>query len=172
MKFITDKIAWTDAMKDYSRDVITNKFSNIIDNVDDVEIKLSRIKNKFIKVTLSTGSYTAQHVGNDFYATIVKVCNNLKSIIVKNKQKSQYIDKFNPELFNVDSESDFSNISDEFIIAKEKIFDLNPITTKEAILNLHKTDYPFYVYKDSKSDDKLCIVYRRYNGTLGRIICR
>lgn len=176
MKYITDKISWSESMKNHAESKLKDIFDNKIDSnmLTAAEFKLSKLNSDKIKVTITIGNYSAQEISEDFYAAITAVCKKIKSIIIKNRQREKYINKDQKSFIydDIDFECDNSEVEDYFVIAKEKIFDLNPIHTKDAIINLDKTDNPFYVYKDISENNNICVIYRRYNGTLGRIICK
>ena len=171
MKFITDKIEWTEAMKDSAEELVGLKLSRLVDNWKDATVTLKKLNKDKIKVALSLDLFRAQEVGTDFYSVMSKVASTLKQIIRNHKKK--YVDKkrnlqidmyeFLPE------EEDEYDITD--YVSKEKIFDLKPTTLEISLEEFEQTDYPFYVFKDAKDNNTITIIYRRFDDTYGIIRC-
>ena len=163
MKFTTDKIVWTDAMKEMATETLVKKLDRLIDPTDAI-IKLTRVNDENIKVTLSLDSFRAQAINSDFYMAMLDAAAILKTIIIKHKAKYKDHTIKTPVI-----ETDLKDIE---LISKEKIFDLSPISVDEAVRAFEQTDYEFYVYKDIDNDNAITIIYKRFNNTYGSIVCR
>ena len=169
MRFNTDKIEWTESMKEFAESVITKKLDRVIENPSDAEIKITKLNEDELKLTLCVAGLRAQVVDSDFYMAVTAVAAKIKSIATKAKAK-----KANPRYKQI-SMADLG-VFDEVeqlpdLISKEKTFELKPTTIECAIDELECTDYPFYVFKDADADDIISIIYRRYNNTYGLIRC-
>jgi len=169
MKFISDKIPFTPAMKTFVEETIEKKLSRVIPEPRSVEVKLTKLNNDDFKVDLSINKFRAQATCIDFYAAFAKATNTLKKIIIKNNKKQK--DKEEKEHLDI---FDFGVEDTEPIkpISKEKIFDLVPITIEEAIDELEHTDYVFYVFRNKDDNNNVSIIYRRHSDEYGLIKCR
>lgn len=178
MKFTTDKIQWTDSMKEFAEVTLSKKLDRLVDDVSRCDLKISKLNDDSIKVEISLPKFRAQAIHSDFYAAVVEAASKLKSIISRNKRKrsdnSKYkqLSIFDPEVC--------PEIADEVaaaediylnLISKEKIFELTPMTLADAVEMFECTDYPFFVYKDIDDNNNIGVIYKRFGNTLGLIRC-
>ena len=87
MKFTTDKIQWTDSMKEFAEVALSKKLDRLIDDVSKCELKISKLNDDNIKVEVSIPKFRAQAIHSDFYAAVIEAASKLKSIISRNKRK-------------------------------------------------------------------------------------
>lgn len=178
MKFTTDKIQWTDSMKEFAEVALSKKLDRLIDDVSKCELKISKLNDDNIKVEVSIPKFRAQAIHSDFYAAVIEAASKLKSIISRNKRKLSDNSKYK-QLSIFDSEAcseidDAAVAADDIylnLISKEKIFELSPMTLTEAVEMFECTDYPFFVYKDIDDGNNIAIIYKRFGNTLGLIRC-
>ena len=177
MKFTTDKIQWTESMKDFAEITLAKKLDRLVDDTSVCDLKVSRLNDDAVKVEISMPSFRAQAVHNDFYAAVVEAASKLKSIISRNRSKKKNRDYAEPEQISIfDLVDEVDEIDDEDnsylkMISKEKIFNLTPMTLEDAINMFECTDYPFFVYKDTDDDNNIAVIYKRFGNTLGIIRC-
>ena len=172
MKFTTNKILWTDSMKEFAEITLNKKLDRIIDNVNDCDVKISKVSDETVKVEVSLPDFRAQATHSDFYAAIVEAASKLKSIITRRKKKlsmksnCKQISMFdiNPSIVEEDPEI-------LKLISKEKTFNLTPMTLTDAVEMFECTDYPFFVYRDIDDENNIAIIYKRFGNTLGLIRC-
>lgn len=177
MKFTTDKIQWTDSMKDFAEMTLAKKLDRLVDDISICDLKVSRLNDDIVKVEISMPNFRAQAVHSDFYAAMVEAASKLKSIISRNKSKKKRHETSEPQQLSIfDSADEVDEVEDEDnsylkMISKEKIFNLTPMTLDDAINMFECTDYPFFVYKDIDDDNNLAVIYKRFGNTLGIIRC-
>ena len=66
---------------------------------------------------------------------------------------------------------DDSEEDEEIVIAKRKVFDLQPMDEEEAILQMEMLGHNFFVYHDMDTDN-VNVVYKRKNNEYGIIETR
>lgn len=160
MKFITDNVEWTDAMKVSAATSLEKKLGKTGIDFSEAEIKLSKIKDYEFKVEVNIANFRAHAIDKDFYNGMNKVSVKIKSLILKHKKLYKH-NKIREQILTEPSS----------VLAKDKEFILEPISLDDAIINLNYTDYSFYTYWDL-DEDCVCILYTRYDGTIGRIKCK
>lgn len=177
MKFTTDKIQWTESMKDFAEMTLTKKLDRLIDDISICDLKVSRLNDDAVKVEISMPNFRAQAVHADFYAAVVEAASKLKSIISRNRSKKKRHDVGTPEQLSIFDSIDVIDDADEEnnpyinLISKEKVFNLTPMTLEDAINMFECTDYPFFVYKDIDDGNNIAVIYKRFGNTLGIIRC-
>ena len=167
MRFISDKITFTPAMKLFAVETLEKKLSRLMSIPEDADLKLTRLSNEKIKVDLSVDRFRAQAIAKDFYIAVMDAATKIKAIIIKHNKKDA--DKTKVKVTAIDTPIDLDKLD---LISKEKIFELKPITIREAINELEYTDYIFYVFKNIDDDNNISIVYKRHVDDYGLIKCR
>ena len=178
MKFTTDKIQWTESMKEFAEVTLAKKLDRLVDDVSICDLKISRLNDDSIKVEISLPNFRAQAIHSDFYAAVVEAASKLKSIISRNKRKRTDGSRYRQlTIFDTPEADDISDATMRAqdacleMISKEKIFELTPMTLSEAIDMFDCTDYPFFVYKDIDDNNNIAVIYKRFGNTLGLIRC-
>ena len=180
MKFTTDKIQWTDSMKEFAEVTLSKKLDRLVDDVSKCDLKISKLNDEVVKVEISFSKFRAQATHSDFYAAVVEAASKLKSIIARNKRKlndgSRYkqLSIFDPEIcqdLEIDDSIDSAVLPYAALISKEKVFELTPMSLADAIDMFECTDYPFFVYKDIDDGNNIAVLYKRFGDTLGLIRC-
>lgn len=175
MKFTTDKIQWTESMKDFAEMTLAKKLDRLVDDISICDLKVSKLNNDAVKVEISMPSFRAQAIHNDFYAAVVEAASKLKSIISRNRSKKKRHDSEMPKQISIFDSVDMIDDEDEnpylSLISKEKVFNLTPMTLEDAINMFECTDYPFFVYKDIDDNNNIAVIYKRFGDTLGIIRC-
>lgn len=172
MRFISDKISWTESMKEFMSEIMTKRLDRLVDSPLDFEAKISKLNDLSVKVEVSHGQFRAQSNHFDFYTAGAAAASKLQSIIVRYKKK---ISKKNSEpcdgICIFDSlDPDDVEVNDD-LISKEKTFNLVPMSIEDALLLFDCTDYPFFVFKDIDDNDKVAVLYRRNETAFGIIRC-
>lgn len=173
VNFNVKDTTWTSAMKEHAEKVIEKAFARInipLESSFTVKTSIIDKKTKMIKVELSGAGFRAQSVNKDFYAAMTAVANKFKSLVVK--QNKKYVTKKKHIVFDDDSFLENNFIDNINLITKEKVFIIDECTLEKAISKFEQTDYSFYIFKELDSDDKMAVLYRRADDTLGIIRCR
>jgi putative sigma-54 modulation protein len=167
----------TEAIRDYVEKKI-GKLDKYFENkpASDVHVNLSVYNEKQrIEVTIPMTSLLlrAEEEHTDLYAAIDLVVDKLERQIRKYKTKVNRKFRQNgfpkAELDNqhvevVDQEEEF----DDLEIVRTKQFDLKPMDSEEAILQMDMLGHAFYVFQNASSGDTN-VVYRRKDGRYGLI---
>ncbi len=170
INFHAQNLTWTPAMETYAKEAIEKGMRRIaVDNMAyTIKVSIVDKKTNLIKVELSGAGFRAQCTNKDFYSAMTAVVSKFKSLVLRHTKKVLTQKRATPiveESFEVE----------EFIdklVAKEKIFILEPCDLETAIKNFERTDYNFYIFKDVDDNSEVAVLYRRYDKTIGIIRCR
>lgn len=169
INFNAQNISWTEAMEAHAREAIEHGMQRVAteDMVYTVKVSVTDKKANLIKVELSGAGFRAQCTNKDFYSAMTAVVSKFKSLVLRHTKKAlakkRHIAAFD-EIVVEDAV--------EQIICKEKLFVLEPCDIDTAVRNFERTDYNFYIFKDTDSNDEVAVLYRRVDGTIGLIRCR
>lgn len=144
------------------------KFDKFFRDEPTATVKLSAIKNRErVEVTISAGGmfYRGEETEETFRNALDLAVESIERQIRKNKTKLEKRLRDSLSIENLAEE-----IDDEPII-KTKTFDLRPMTSEEAILQMNLLGHNFFVYSDFATGE-VNIVYRRNDGDYGLIIPR
>ncbi|MCJ8007629.1 ribosome hibernation-promoting factor, HPF/YfiA family [Lederbergia wuyishanensis] len=140
-----------------------------------VNLKVNPDKRSKVEITIPIPQLTlrAEEVNNDMYAAIDLIVDKLERQIRKHKTKvnRKFREKGNGiEFFNtnVNGAAAFEEDDDEMTIVRTKRFDLKPMDSEEAVLQMNMLGHSFFIYTDAETDGTN-IVYRRKDGKYGLI---
>ena len=139
-------------------------FSN--DIVANVMISMERGKQK-IEATINARGmiFRAEENAADVYETVDRILEKLASQMSRFKTKLQKKHKDNKELlFAGIPEND--DEPEEIKVVKTKKFDLIPMTTEEAIIQMELIQHSFFVFLNMETDS-INVVYKRKNNDYG-----
>ena len=108
----------------------------------------------------------------DILTAVDRTVDKLESQIRRQKTKFLKKKKEYPQIANYleeDNGSDFDYIADapeESKITRRKTFELRPMTSEDAILQMEMLGHDFLVYLDADTDS-VCVVYKRNDGDYG-----
>ena len=169
INFNAQNVSWTEAMEAHAREAIEHGMQRVAtdDMAYTVKVSVTDRKANLIKVELSGAGFRAQCTNKDFYSAMTAVVSKFKSLVLRHTKKAlakkRHIAAFD-EIVVEDAV--------EQIICKEKLFVLEPCDIDTAVRNFERTDYNFYIFKDTDSNDEVAVLYRRVDGTIGLIRCR
>ena len=173
MKYIYNasksKNQFTKAMKDY----VEKRFANVEKSLkQDEPIKLSlEMVSKSDKplilkcqmVTVDNKHIRAEASSNDFYLAVDELKNKANGLIRKHKNK-----KVTSKAVDILREHIIENSE----IAKTKQVVLESISVEKAIKEAEELGHAWFVFKNSEENDAVCIVYKRFEGDFGLMICK
>lgn len=169
----------TEAIRDYVKKKI-DKLKRYFETppTSDVHVKLSVYNNEQrIEVTISMKDLLlrAEERNLDLYAAIDLVVDKLERQIRKYKTKvnRKSRQKGSPKHIFAELEREAQNArnereEDEIEIVRTKRFNLKPMDSEEAILQMDMLDHAFFVFTNALSGDTN-VVYRRKDGRYGLI---
>ena len=167
----------TEAIHDYVKKKI-GKLKRYFDTPpsSDVHVKLSVYNNEQkIEVTIPMKDLLlrGEEQHQDLYAAIDLVVDKLERQIRKYKTKvnRKARQEGAPKHIFAEMEKEARNVqdeSDEFEIVRTKRFNLKPMDSEEAILQMDMLDHAFFVFTNAVSGDTN-VVYRRKDGRYGLI---
>ncbi|NLL81220.1 MAG: ribosome-associated translation inhibitor RaiA [Tissierellia bacterium] len=159
------------------RDVTEKKFSKLDKFFQkDVEgnVTFSTEKNrKIIEVTINLPGtiLRAEESSDDMYASIDKTVDILERQVRKYKTKLQKRYQNNNQTIRFENVVPLTNGDDageKPKLVKRKKFNLKPMMTEEAILQMELLRHNFFVYTDAETSD-FAVVYKRKDGNYGLI---
>ncbi len=137
-----------------------------------INMKVNPDKTAKVEVTITMRQLVlrAEEKTSDMYAAIDLISEKLERQIRKHKTKvnRKWREKGIEDLFTVATAEASTSEDEEIEVVRTKQFDLKPMDTEEAILQMNLLGHTFYVFSSSESDDTN-IVYKRDDGRYGLI---
>ncbi|MFE8696523.1 ribosome hibernation-promoting factor, HPF/YfiA family [Cytobacillus sp. FJAT-53684] len=173
-----ENIEVTPAIREYVEKKIAKLeryFTESPDATVHVNLKTYQDKTSKVEVTIPMPNLVlrAEEVHDDMYAAIDLITDKLERQIRKHKTKvnRKFREKGNlPEMFVTLDESERTPIEDDhdLELVRQKSFDLKPMDSEEAILQMNMLGHNFYVF--TNADTSLTnVVYKRKDGRYGLI---
>lgn len=137
------------------------------DIVANVTLSLEKGRQK-IEVTINAKGtiFRAEDTTNDIYSGIDKVVDKLSSQMSRFKSKLQDRHKDNKAIMFADLPDSDDDDDDGAKIVKRKKFDLLPMSSEEAILQMELLEHNFFVFLDMETDG-VGVIYKRNDGNYG-----
>ncbi|NCU16672.1 ribosome hibernation-promoting factor, HPF/YfiA family [Pallidibacillus pasinlerensis] len=173
-----ENIEVTPALREYAEKKISKLgkyFREELNATVYVNLKVYNDKKTKVEVTIPLSQLTlrAEEVNADMYAGIDLIADKLERQIRKYKtrvnRKARELkenDIFVNGVTPVREKEDKNN--DEIEIVRAKRFDLKPMDSEEAVLQMNLLGHDFFVYTDAETNNTN-IVYRRKDGRYGLI---
>ncbi|WP_442596316.1 ribosome hibernation-promoting factor, HPF/YfiA family [Neobacillus sp. D3-1R] len=139
-----------------------------------VNLKVYQDKKAKVEVTIPLPHLVlrAEESNDDMYAGIDLISDKLERQIRKHKTKvnRKFREKGNiPAYFAVNEASEAPQVEeDDLELVRTKSFDLKPMDSEEAILQMNMLGHNFYVFTNSESN-QTNVVYKRKDGRYGLI---
>ena len=170
INFHAQNLSWTNAMEVYAKEAIEKGMRRVAieDMVYTVKVSIVDKKVNLIKIELSGAGFRAQCTNKDFYSAMTAVVSKFKTLVLRHTKKALTKKRATPMIEEASEEDELI----KQLVAKEKLFILEPCSLDAAIKNFERTDYNFYVFKDIDDDSEVAVLYRRFDKTLGIIRCR
>ncbi|MCQ2483363.1 MAG: ribosome-associated translation inhibitor RaiA [Clostridia bacterium] len=125
-----------------------------------------------ITMKLDGKYFRAEAKDEEVLNAVDKTIDKLESQIRKQKTKLLNRKKDYPQVASYledDSSADFDfEFEDEKKIVKRKSFEIRPMTSEDAILQMEMLGHNFLVYMDQDTES-VCVVYKRKDGNYGLI---
>jgi len=140
-------------------------FSNDIETTVTLSMEKGRQK---IEATINAGGsiFRAEETTQDMYNGVDRIVDKLGGQMSKYKNKIAKKHKDSKSI-RFDGIPDLSDDSSEnFEIARRKTYELLPMNTEEAILQMELLSHSFYVFLDMDRE-QISVVYKRSDGTYG-----
>ena len=195
VKFYNTDIVFTESMKRNTKEKLSilDKYDNVIK--PSTTAKLTLLKNDKVKkikvvIPIKNRSIIAETSDIDYYTALDRAVDILERQIRKTKERK--IEKFRktrywPEELEIHTlENIKANLSKKAVkelesiqnqrnaidgeVVKEKFIFLEKISQEEAINRMLELGHDFYVYNDDTLN-KTCVLYIRYDGDYGLLIC-
>lgn len=170
-----ENIEVTPALREYAEKKIAKLekyFTETPDANVHVNLKVHQDKTAKVEVTIPLPNLVlrAEEMNDDMYAAIDLITDKLERQIRKHKTKvnRKFREKGSAkEIFATVSENTAEE-HDELEIVRTKRFDLKPMDSEEAILQMNMLGHNFFVYTDAETN-KTNVVYKRKDGRYGII---
>ncbi|GKU83386.1 ribosome hibernation-promoting factor, HPF/YfiA family [Niallia sp. NCCP-28] len=172
-----ENIEVTPAIREYVEKKITKLeryFSETPDANVNVNLKTYNDKTAKVEVTIPMSQLVlrAEEDHVDMYAAIDLITDKLERQIRKHKTKvnRKFREKGNVNEFfgSFESAAATEVEEDELEIVRQKRFDLKPMDSEEAILQMDLLGHNFFIYTDAETNSTN-IVYKRKDGKYGLI---
>lgn len=175
-----ENIEVTEAIRDHVEKKVgklERYFNEIPDANAHVNLKVNPDKKSKVEITIPLPQLVlrAEEVNDDMYAAIDLIVDKLERQIRKHKTKvnRKFREKGNmKEFFNTGVNGTAVAVADEedeeLNIVRTKRFDLKPMDSEEAVLQMNMLGHSFFIYTDAETNGTH-IVYRRKDGKYGLI---
>ncbi|MBS4190272.1 ribosome-associated translation inhibitor RaiA [Bacillus sp. FJAT-49705] len=173
-----ENIEVTPAIREYVEKKIAKLeryFTETPESTVHVNLKTYQDKTSKVEVTIPMPNLVlrAEEVHNDMYAAIDLITDKLERQIRKHKTKvnRKFREKGNiPAMFVTLDESERTPIDDDhdLEVVRQKSFDLKPMDSEEAILQMNMLGHSFYVFTNAETS-LTNVVYKRKDGRYGLI---
>jgi len=163
------------SMSDKLHDYIENRLNKLEKYFNEdvtANVVVSKLKEtpKFeATITAKQQVFRAEVANDSIYDAVDMATDKLASQMSKLKGKLEARYKENKALkLEFVPEPEESEDEDEFIIARRKQIDLEPMVAEEAILQMEMTGHDFYIFLDMDTD-AVSVVYKRKGNAYGII---
>lgn len=138
-----------------------------------VNLKTYSDKNAKVEVTIPMKNLVlrAEERNTDLYAAVDLITDKLERQIRKHKTKvnRKFREKGDPQdYFAVQVDAPAEEETEDLTVVRTKQFDLKPMDSEEAILQMNLLGHSFFIYTDAETDGTN-IVYKRSDGKYGLI---
>lgn len=139
-----------------------------------VNLKVHPDKKSKVEITIPLPGLVlrAEEENDDMYAATDLIVDKLERQIRKHKTKvnRKFREMGSPKEFfaNVENEAPKAEEEEELQVVRTKRFDLKPMDSEEAVLQMNLLGHNFFIYTDAETDGTN-IVYRRKDGKYGLI---
>ncbi|MBQ9949215.1 MAG: ribosome-associated translation inhibitor RaiA [Clostridia bacterium] len=162
-------------VSDYLREVAekqAEKLSKYFNDDTQMQIIMSIQRNRHIvEVTIPYrgGTIRAAEATGDMYASMGAALKKIEKQVLKYRQKLAQDLKsgFDPAPVYEENDDEYED-NHEGRLVKTKMFTMKPMTVDEAIMQFELTGHPFYVFRNSASE-QINVLYMRHDGDYGLI---
>lgn len=171
-----DNITVTDAIRNYIEEKLSKLeryFAEVPDANAHVKIKTYQDSKAKVEVTIPLKNLTlrAEERHADLYAAVDLIVEKLERQVRKHKTKvnRKFREKgVEKDVFPAVPGADADEGSDDIEIIRSKQFDLKPMDSEEAVLQMNMLGHDFFIFNDAETNGTN-IVYRRKDGKYGLI---
>ena len=162
--------AFTEAMKEYTEKKLSGVAKQLKED-EPVKISLEMIPKGEKPLILKCQMVTADNKriraevasSGDYYNAVDDLRNKVNGLIRKNKRDKSFVSR-------VHDEPEYRNDASE--IRKTKQVVMESISADEAIRQADELGHSWFVFKNSDDNDSVCVVYKRFEGDYGIIVCK
>ena len=168
LNIIGRKIEVTDKMSDYL-DKKLSKLDKFFRDEPEARIVLGTIKEQeYVEATVYSGGmiYRAEVTDTDVFTATDRIIDVIERQIRRNKtrlEKKIKRDAVDDLKMISGKEYDEGEEVSEFRVIKKKRFQLKPMSSEEAVLQMNLLGHSFFVFKNQDTDE-MNVVYRRKDG--------
>jgi len=169
-----ENIEVTAALREYAEKKISKLakyFTETPNTTVYVNLKVYNDKRTKVEVTIPLPNLVlrAEEMNDDMYAGIDLIADKLERQIRKHKTKvNRKMRETGTKDIFINHSSETRDEEGEIEIVRTKRFDLKPMDSEEAILQMNLLGHNFFVYTDAETN-KTNIVYKRKDGKYGLI---
>jgi putative sigma-54 modulation protein len=159
------------SVNDHLKETVEKKFEKLKkyfsqDIVVNVMISMERGKQKMEATINARGMiFRAEESAGDVYEAVDRVLEKLSTQMSRFKTKLQKKHKDTKE-FSFADIPEYEGEPEEIKIVKTKKFELEPMSTEEAIMQMELVNHNFFVFLNMEND-RISVVYKRNNNDYG-----
>lgn len=168
--FTERKMTVSDTLKEYAEKKCS-KLEKYFGSEPTVQITFSNERGmQTAEVTFAVKGMTfrAQERSSDMYASIDGVVASIDRQIQKNKTKIQKRIRQDSFAKAMPIMTDYRD--EEFEVLREKVLDVKPMSTEDAILQMNLLGHAFFFFVNADRQGQHCVVYKRHDGGYGMLV--
>ena len=100
---------------------------------------------------------------DDYYTAMHEMKNKINRLLSKNKKRKAWTNKFTVDKECKEAVENFG---------KQKMIIMESITPEQAVKELDALGHDWYVFKNRDEKDAVCVVYKRFDGDFGLVMCK
>lgn len=101
--------------------------------------------------------------GTDYYEAMHELKNKINRLLSKNKKRKVWTNRLAVDMECKEAAENFG---------KQKMIVMESITPDKAIKELDALGHEWYVFKNREENDAVCVVYKRFEGNYGLVVCK
>lgn len=176
MTFTERKVSISEELKEFTAKKC-EKLDRYFEQDSNAKVTYSTERGRqIVEVTVGQGGmiFRASEQTHDMYASVEGAVDSIERQIQKNKTRLEK--RLRQGAFDKGAEvqklAEEQAPEDIYNVLRVKEFEVKPMTTEEAILQMNLLDHQFFFFRSSDENDRHCIVYKRHNGGYGMIISK
>lgn len=162
------RCGFTQSMKSFTEDAFKS-LEKYLKQDESIKISMEIAKNGTLLLKCRMVTEDNKHIlaevttNDDYYAAIYEMKRKITRLINKNKKKKSWVN-------DAPAGVEGTEVGESF--GKQKMIVMESITPEQAIKELESLGHEWYVFKNRDEKNEVCVVYKRFEGDYGLMICK
>ena len=167
--FTERNVTVPDSWREYAEKKM-GKLNRYFRDVTDVRVTIRKEREKYrCETTLHADSmyFRASVDTTDMYASLDSCVSSIDRQIRKHRTKLEK--RLHSKAFEPHEDYDIPDETEAYNLLRRKSFNMKPMTSEEAILQMQLLSHAFFMFRDSENSGAVSVVYCRNDGGYGII---